>query len=277
MKSRLRKKSGLAQFVIIWEFHPRAGKRREFEKAYGPDGVWGRLFSRAEGYVGTELLRVDKSLRYFTIDEWESRETYERFRKNYVVEYGEIDAQCELLTESETKVGEFDSLASARQAIARARSVSSKNAPVRLRSAIIDDIESMMAIERSAQGAAHWAESVYRELFKAGALPRIALVAHMKPAGILGFVIARIAGDECELENIVVDEGRRRSGVGSQLIGALVKAVRARDVQRIFLEVRESNAAARRLYEKGGFKEVGRRGSYYADPVEDAVLYACAL
>jgi len=275
MKSKLRKKPQPAQFAIVWEFLPRAGKRREFEKAYGPDGVWGRLFSRGEGFVRTELLRVGKSLRYFTIDAWRSREAYERFRKNYVAEYGEIDAQCESLTESETKVGEFNILASARQATARA--MSSKSTPVRLRSAIIDDVESIMAIERSAQGAAHWPESVYRELFKAGALPRIALVAHVKSAGILGFVIARIAGGECELENIVVDKGRRRSGVGSKLIGSLVKAVRARDVPRIFLEVRESNAAARRLYEKGGFKEVGRRGSYYADPVEDAVLYACAL
>jgi ribosomal-protein-alanine N-acetyltransferase len=41
----------------------------------------------------------------------------------------------------------------------------------------------------------------------------------------------------------------------------------------VFLEVRESNSAARTLYEKAGFEATGLRKSYYANPVEDAVLY----
>jgi ribosomal-protein-alanine N-acetyltransferase len=41
----------------------------------------------------------------------------------------------------------------------------------------------------------------------------------------------------------------------------------------VFLEVRESNAAARCFYEKAGFVQTGRRKSYYTDPAEDAVLY----
>jgi [ribosomal protein S18]-alanine N-acetyltransferase len=45
-------------------------------------------------------------------------------------------------------------------------------------------------------------------------------------------------------------------------------------VGAILLEVRKSNLAARGLYEKQGFREVGRRRTYYADPEEDAILYA---
>jgi ribosomal-protein-alanine N-acetyltransferase len=45
----------------------------------------------------------------------------------------------------------------------------------------------------------------------------------------------------------------------------------------VFLEVRESNAAARRLYENLGFHENGRRKAYYAEPSEDAVLYSKTL
>jgi ribosomal-protein-alanine N-acetyltransferase len=57
------------------------------------------------------------------------------------------------------------------------------------------------------------------------------------------------------------------------LIKALMKRARNQAATAILLEVRESNLAARGLYEKRGFREVGRRRSYYADPVEDAILY----
>lgn len=88
-----------------------------------------------------------------------------------------------------------------------------------------------------------------------------------------GFVIARITGDECELENVVVAEGVQRRGLGSRLMEALMDCVRKSGAARIFLEVRESNAAAHALYEKCGFQINGRRKSYYSDPAEDAVLY----
>jgi [ribosomal protein S18]-alanine N-acetyltransferase len=45
----------------------------------------------------------------------------------------------------------------------------------------------------------------------------------------------------------------------------------------VFLEVRQSNAAARRFYEKNGFQQSGRRKSYYANPSEDAILYRIDL
>ena len=130
----------------------------------------------------------------------------------------------------------------------------------------------MVALERRSPTAAHCEESFYRRLFEAGAAERISLVAEGE-GELAGFLIARVTGDECELENLVVVEQSQRLGLGSRLISELVERTRELGITRIFLEVRESNAAARGLYEKCGFQINGLRKSYYSDPQEDAVLY----
>jgi [ribosomal protein S18]-alanine N-acetyltransferase len=90
---------------------------------------------------------------------------------------------------------------------------------------------------------------------------------------VQGFLVARHVASEWELENIVVAPLARRKGLGQQLLDALLVAARETNSSSVFLEVRESNAAARCLYEKAAFEQTGRRKSYYTDPVEDAVLY----
>jgi ribosomal-protein-alanine N-acetyltransferase len=145
-----------------------------------------------------------------------------------------------------------------------------------IRGASLEDLGAMAALARYSPTAAQWAESSYFGLFEEESAARISLVAEDAGA-IQGFLIARSIGDECELENIVVAEGSQRHGVGSALIGALINAVRDRKAKSIFLEVRESNAAARVLYETCGFSMSGRRELYYRDPQEHAVLYALAL
>jgi len=57
------------------------------------------------------------------------------------------------------------------------------------------------------------------------------------------------------------------------LLGTLMATARETHSDSVFLEVRESNTVARRLYEKAGFQETGRRKSYYTNPTEDAILY----
>lgn len=139
-----------------------------------------------------------------------------------------------------------------------------------------EDIEALVGLERQAPTAAHWPESFYRGLFEEGAPERISLIA--EDGGVLqGFLIARISSDECELENVVVAESSQRRGLASKLIQELVKAAGDRKAARVFLEVRESNAAARGLYEKCGFAIHGRRKSYYTAPTEDALLYNLVL
>lgn len=134
--------------------------------------------------------------------------------------------------------------------------------------------------------SARWSEKQYRDLFQdTGRASRLVLVAEYEgeesnskgAAGRndarAGFVVARHIAPEWELENIVVRPAGRRTGVGMRLLKALLDAARDLDSEAVFLEVRESNAAARALYEKFGFRASGGRKSYYANPLEDAVLY----
>ena len=70
-----------AGFTTLWEFTVPPGRQSEFEAHYGPEGDWVRLFRRATGYLGSELLqdRADPQ-RYLTVDRWTSPEAWRAFR-----------------------------------------------------------------------------------------------------------------------------------------------------------------------------------------------------
>ena len=155
-----------------------------------------------------------------------------------------------------------------------------------IRKATPDDLPAMLALERECGTAAHWSEQQYRDLVIPTQTPqRLALVAEgdsatdleSKVAMLVGFLIARHVASEWELENIVVATPARRQGVGKRLLESLLAAAHDANSDAVFLEVRESNAAARALYEELGFRETGRRKSYYTSPLEDAVLYSLSL
>ena len=89
---------------------------------------------------------------------------------------------------------------------------------------------------------------------------------------VAGFGCIRQAADEGDLLNIAVREDRRGGGYGTQLLAALLRRAEENGAERIFLEVRESNVPAIRMYEAAGFEKVGVRKGYYTCPVEDALL-----
>ena len=92
-------------YIIIWEFHARLGSESAFERAYGPDGEWARLFARGEGFLGTELIRDESAAnRYLTIDRWESPAAFEDFQAKWAEEYHALDRRCEGLTEEESLI-----------------------------------------------------------------------------------------------------------------------------------------------------------------------------
>ena len=100
-----------SMFVILWEFEVKSGYEAEFEREYGPEGVWAKFFGRDPAYHGTRLLRdTAQGRRYRTLDCWESRTEYERFRERNAAEYKKIDAKCEAMTEKETPVGMFETV-----------------------------------------------------------------------------------------------------------------------------------------------------------------------
>lgn len=89
---------------------------------------------------------------------------------------------------------------------------------------------------------------------------------------IVGFVCFWVVFEELRLMDVAVDPKVRRQGIAARLVGCALKLGVDRGARRALLEVRSSNVAARRLYERFGFREVGVRARYYRDPVEDAAL-----
>lgn len=97
--------------AALWEFEVAAEQAAEFERQYGPNGAWARLFRRATGYVETTLLRDEaRPGRYVTIDWWESAEAYDRFRAVHAAAYEALDTACEALTIAERRLGRFASV-----------------------------------------------------------------------------------------------------------------------------------------------------------------------
>lgn len=262
-----------AHLIIVWEFRVPPDKRGEFENAYGPDGLWAQLFRRDKGYIRTELYhdaRVEG--RYFTLDFWQSRGAFYSFKEHNLAGYKSLDQQCSTLTAEETFLAEYETLEQVNVFLA------SHGFPcINVRPASPADLPAILALEQSSPSAAHWRESAYRAMFDPDAPQRIALLLEDSNQQLHGFAIARISGNDCELENIVVKESSRRSGYGRKLLHTVIAAATLQRITQVLLEVRESNQAARSFYEKLGFEFLGRRRSYYANPTEDALNYRIQL
>ena len=143
-----------------------------------------------------------------------------------------------------------------------------------IRPAAPADLPAILRLERASPTAGHWSQAQYEVIVNApDAASRLILMAE-EGANLAGFIVARIATDEWEIENVVVPESGRRRGFGRQLVLALLDSARRNRAHSIFLEVRESNLSARSLYEVCGFQQSGRRPAYYSCPTEDAILYA---
>jgi len=145
-----------------------------------------------------------------------------------------------------------------------------------IRQATAEDIPAILNLEKQIAEIAHWPEDAYHTAFATNAPERVILLAENQSA-LFGFLTARFSFAECELENIAVAPAQRRHGIGSQLLGRLIANGRERKTEKIFLEVRESNRAARNFYQTCGFVEIGRRKAYYLNPPDDALLFALTL
>ena len=98
----------MGRYTYIWEFQVRADRVADFLKHYDSAGSWVALFRRADGYIGTHLLRDHNDpLRFVTVDDWESPEHYRAFREQFAAEYAALDQVCEALTVQETARGEI--------------------------------------------------------------------------------------------------------------------------------------------------------------------------
>ena len=133
------------------------------------------------------------------------------------------------------------------------------------------DISRIIAIATESATAAQWNPKEYENLLAYGSpANRVALV--IEENDVVGFIIAHQIDGDWEIENIAVAQQTRHRGMGTRLLSEFLELVRRQKGKQIFLEVRESNLAARALYRKLAFVEAGRRRQYYENPPEDALI-----
>ena len=148
-----------------------------------------------------------------------------------------------------------------------------RDGAVRLRRATAADVDAIAAIERLAFSDP-WSRESFATLARS---PEVYFLVADAGGAPVGYLVAWYVLDEGEVANIAVAPSARGTGVGARLLDAALAEARRRAVGHMFLEVRESNAVARRLYGSRGFIELGRRKRYYRDPVEDALVLRCEL
>ena len=138
-----------------------------------------------------------------------------------------------------------------------------------IRAFVPADAAAVSEILRGSPEASQWTEWGFKELLGWRAV--LALVSE-EGRKVIGFIIGRQVGGEAEILNAAVIVTKRRKGEGGALLKAVIAEFRARQVSRVFLEVRESNESGIGFYAKHGFGRMARRADYYHDSREAAIL-----
>jgi ribosomal-protein-alanine N-acetyltransferase len=129
-----------------------------------------------------------------------------------------------------------------------------------VRGATADDMAAIAAIQEMSPEASQWEPASYLDYECSVAT---------NGGRVLGFLVVRqIAADEREILNLAVDPAERRRGVARKLLETELRRAKT----QWFLEVRASNSSAVKLYESTGFRQAGRRESYYRNPVESGIV-----
>ncbi len=103
------------------------------------------------------------------------------------------------------------------------------------------------------------------------------LVCEGENGEVAGYISAQTVVGEMYVGNLAVREDFRRQGIGRALLDAIIAAAKRMCCEFVTLEVRVSNAPARRLYESFGFRCLGERKEYYQHPNENAAIYTLYL
>ncbi len=142
------------------------------------------------------------------------------------------------------------------------------------RALVASDLGRVVAIERLAF-TDPWPKSAFVELLAQTYVRALAIDG--EDGELVGYGISAVAADQGEILNLAVDPGRQRRGFGRALLAAMLERMRAEGVTAVFLEVRQSNAAAIHLYSVAGFHSVSIRRRYYQHPTEHAVTMTLDL
>lgn len=150
-----------------------------------------------------------------------------------------------------------------------------------IRCALLSDLDQIFALEQQAPAVAHWPRAMYETLlsgYKSAEPLRTMFVAGIANEIVAFCVVSFLkAAQDAEFENITVASPARRAGVGRRLLHQACSWAREQGAQEIHAEVRESSTAARALYCSAGFQQTGRRGGYYQNPAENAIILSLRL
>jgi ribosomal-protein-alanine N-acetyltransferase len=135
------------------------------------------------------------------------------------------------------------------------------------------DTEAVLSIQAASPEIAQWSLWDYDRVARG----EMAGWAAELDGEVAGFLVARRIGPDMEILNLAVRPDERRRGVGSSLLEAAISWAKSYDAEQAMLEVRASNFAALRFYERHKFEVAGRRPRYYTAPVEDALLLTALL
>ena len=152
-------------------------------------------------------------------------------------------------------------------------SAESATGAVVLRDLAAEDLDALMEIE-NACFSTPWRRDTFEGLLLREDTD---LLAATLEGRLVGYSICWTIVDQSELGNLAVATEARGRGIGVTLVHASLERLRRRGARECFLEVRESNQAARSLYERTGFAVIGRRRRYYTRPVEDALVMRAEL
>ncbi|HET6515244.1 MAG TPA: ribosomal protein S18-alanine N-acetyltransferase [Thermodesulfovibrionales bacterium] len=132
------------------------------------------------------------------------------------------------------------------------------------------DIPHVVQIERLSFPTP-WSETSFlNEIYKLRSLARVAIFDEV----IAGYLCAEQVLDEGHILNLAVHPDFRGMGVAKVLVKQVMEEMRQNGCRVLYLEVRSSNAIAKRLYERFGFRVIGTRKRYYVTPEEDAIIMA---
>lgn len=131
------------------------------------------------------------------------------------------------------------------------------------------DLDAVQRIEK-ASFSTPWPAYAYRQEIETNRMAHY-IVARVGEE-VVGFAGIWLMVDQAHITTFAVDPEWRRQGVGSQMVLTLLRMSRTLGARNATLEVRLSNLAARRLYERFGFRPVGVRPRYYTDNGEDALI-----
>ncbi len=136
-----------------------------------------------------------------------------------------------------------------------------------------EDVPAVLTIEK-ASFTTPWSEILFmNEIFKPRSIPKAAMIGEK----LVGYICSNYLLDEAHILNVTVHPDHRQQGIASQLVHYMIDLLNKEGCLTIFLEVRISNEAALRMYEKAGFIKIATRKAYYTLPVEDAIIMALYL